>query len=101
MPTMLVAQDADASRAGLASLSHLFMEGKSIDSFAVGPGAVSFLSRVNAPLMLRAPNHMATMVLTQGYLIQFFAIIACAYLAQWVSRRNMVQWALLAAAGFT
>jgi hypothetical protein len=108
MPTMLVAQQADAaSAAGLAELQpHLgnfFLrpQGVGLGSFAGGPRAMSFLSVINAPFMLREPNSIATLVLIQGYLIQFFGIVGCAYLSQSVCRRNMVQWSLLAAMGFT
>jgi MFS family permease len=107
MPTMLVAQQADvAPGAGLAELQapHLrFLNphGVSFGNFASGPGAVSFLSDVHAPIMLRQPNNVATVVLIQGYLLQFFGMIACSYLSQWASRRSMVQWTLLAATTFT
>jgi len=125
MPTMLVAQQADAAAAaGLAELRPPALPGSSSafssletnslslfatvastftasSSFAGGPAARSFLSVVNAPFMLREPNFLATMVLVQGYVIQFVGIIACAYLSQWVSRRRMVQWSLLAATAFT
>jgi MFS family permease len=109
MPTMLVAQQADAASTvapGLVemrpSLLALFLgPGTGQRSFASGPMATSFLSVVHAPLMLREPNFIATMVLMQGYLMEFVGIIACAYLSMWVSRKRMVQWSLLAATVFT
>lgn len=104
MPTMLVAQQADdPSPPGLAEIQpHFgFYHGAPIGRFAAGPGAISFLSVVRAPYMLHRPNHVATVVLIQGYLLQFFGMIACSYLSQWASRRSMVQWSLLAATAFT
>jgi len=107
MPTMLVAQQADvAPSTGLLEhqMDNLFAGtegGGSLGSFASGPGATSFLSLVTAPYMLREPNFIATMVLTQGYIIQLIGIIAAAFVSQWVCRRRMVQWSLLAATAFT
>lgn len=107
MPTMLVAQQADVAPATLMSVppplpSQIMSPmGGSLSPFAGGPNAISFLSVVNAPLMLREPNYIATVVLVQGYMIQFFGIIGCAYLSQWIYRRSMVQWSLLLATACT
>lgn len=110
MPTMLVAQQADSMspRQGLVELpTHspdpfVMAEGNGgLVSFAAGPKATSFLSVVAAPLMLREPNYIATMVLVQGYVIQFFGTVACSYFSTWISRRSMVQWSLLAATACT
>jgi hypothetical protein len=102
MPTMLVAQQADAAPSAILA-EHLFNTegGVSLHSFAAGPRASSMLSVVRAPFMLREPNFIATMVLTQGYIIQLLGIVVCAVLSQWVSRRSMVQYSLLAATAFT
>lgn len=112
MPTMLVAQQADAaSLAGISNLpphiasfllnSEEFHEVSSSTSFAAGPHAMSILRVVNAPFMLRQPNYIATMVLMQGYIIQLAGVILCAYLSQWICRRSMVQWSLLIAMACT
>lgn len=111
MPTLLVAQQVDFGDNGLMQteqqMLNLFLnaegsEGISLlSSFATGPKAVAFLSSIEAPVMLRKPNFIATMVLTQGYAIQFFGIIGAAFMAQWVSRAAMVQTSLVAATAFT
>jgi len=98
MPTMLVAQQADVAQLALSELGPHAMFS---EAFAGGPVATSMLSVVRAPLMLRQPHFTATMVLLQGYIIQFCGIVACAYTAHFVSRKNIVQWSLLAAAAFT
>jgi MFS family permease len=106
MPTMLVAQQADVPNAVAnganfhLSLLDGIQSGRSFGQFAAGPKAMSVLSVVRAPLMLHEPNYLATMVLLQGYLLQIFGVIFCAYVSQWVSRRSMVQWSLLAATAF-
>jgi MFS family permease len=111
MPTMLVAQQVDTANAvaGVNNLPPqlaqflLDQEGfhMGTQTFAAGPRAMSLLSVAHAPLMLREPNYVATMVLMQGYLIQMFGVIVCAYLSSWISRRSMVQWSLLTATAFT
>merc|ERR1719253_1882029 len=65
--------------------------------FAGGPQAISLLRVANAPFMLREPNYTAIMVVTQGYLIQLIGTIVSAYASQWISRKNLIQWALLGA----
>jgi len=126
MPTMLVAQQADAatlpgfselgapdytklvltstgqhSSASTSAERSLSSFATGLTGFAAGPHATSFLSVIDGALMLRQPNRIATMVLMQGYLVQLLGIVACAYLSQWASRRSMVQWSLLAATAFT
>jgi MFS family permease len=107
MPVMLVAQQADAPNA-VANVARFHLSlldglqvGKSFGQFAAGPKALSMLNVVRAPLMLEEPSYLATMVLLQGYLLQIFGVIFCAYASQWISRRSMVQWALLASVAFT
>jgi len=103
MPTMLVAHQEDMGTHALRSPHagfHLLLLAVQEPhlAFAGGPRALSLLSHVQAPLMLRTPNHIAVFVLVEGYLIQFFGIILAAYISLKVSRRSMVQYSLLAAA---
>lgn len=95
MPTMLVAQQADASN----SISLATEDGRF--HFASGPNAVSFLSTIHAPYMMVHPNYKVILILAQAYLVQLAGIILFAYMSTWVCRKHMVQWSIVAAAFFT
>lgn len=69
--------------------------------FAEGPNAVSLLGLAHAPYMLPEPDYSVVLVLAQAYIVEMVGVIVCAYISTWVNRKQMVQWALLAAAFFT
>lgn len=102
MPTMLVAEEADATFAHQRhrSLADLLQAGPQL-GFASGPNAVSLLSTASAPLMLRQPNWTAILVLMQGYVIELAGIVVFAYFSTKVCRRTLIQWSLVAATFFT
>jgi len=112
MPTMLIAHRAD-ERAGTVSgpLGARAMSNEVVDmsivnmqnpmAFASGPKALSLLSTVSAPLMLPDPDFTAVRVLAEAYMVEIVGIIMCAYASTWVTRKQMVQWPLFAAAALT
>lgn len=90
MPTMLVAQQADAPSGQPEEVIDML-------SFASGPKALSLLSSVRAPLMMPQPNYHVIRVLAQAYSVELAGIIFCAYMSMSVSRKVMVHGALLSA----
>mmetsp|Transcript_125176 Transcript_125176/g.227002 ORF Transcript_125176/g.227002 Transcript_125176/m.227002 type:complete len:532 (-) Transcript_125176:129-1724(-) len=104
MPTMLVAEEADAAVAPGRHMHRGFAALLQADpklGFASGPKAVSMLSMARAPLMLRQPNYTVILMLLQGYVIELVGIVILAYLSTKVCRKSLIQWALLAATFFT
>lgn len=99
MPTMLVAQQADAG-GGAAGALQLLRQRQHF-RFAGGPRATSFLSLVHAPMMMPEANSTVALVLAQGYVVQLVGIVLAAYISTYICRRSIVQWSLLAAGFFT
>mmetsp|Transcript_42403 Transcript_42403/g.92385 ORF Transcript_42403/g.92385 Transcript_42403/m.92385 type:complete len:518 (+) Transcript_42403:168-1721(+) len=102
MPTLLLAQEADITAENGAEVPPGTDASRITDfDFANGPHAMSFLSLVRAPLMMAVPDYTVMRILAEGYIIEIMGIVACAYLSDWVFRRQMIQWALLAASALT
>lgn len=79
--------------------SDLFDQAAAIH-LASGPGAVSLMSFVRAPVLLAEPDYQTIMMLAEGYGIQLLGCILSAHISTWFARRYMIQWSVLIAAGF-
>lgn len=98
LPTMLVAQQADAAAATSPLASAIEVHGL---HFAAGPQASSLLAAVQVPLMLATPRYAVVLVLAQALTVQLLAVLLCAFLSTWVNRRQMVYWSFILGAIFS